>query len=94
MVKIINGWELHTNSYGYILQYNTGKTVIDKDGNESVVYTKTRYPKDIQHALKIVKREIIIDRIQNNEMILSDLIDYLDDLENRFDQLLKDIIKE
>lgn len=59
MVKIIDGWELSSNAYGYILQYNTGKTVIDKDGNESVVYIKTRYPKDIQHALKIVKGEIL-----------------------------------
>ena len=94
MVKTIDGWELHTNAYGYVLQYNTGKITIDKDGNKSIVYAKTKYPKDIKQALKIIKREMIIDHIQNNDIILSDLIEYLDDLENRFDQLLKDVIKE
>ena len=73
MVKIIDGWELHTNAYGYVLQYNTGKITIDKDGNKSIVYAKTKYPKDIKQALKIIKREMIIDHIQNNDIILSDL---------------------
>ena len=73
MVKIIDGWELHTNAYGYVLQYNTGKITTDKDGNKSIVYAKTKYPKDIKQALKIIKREMIIDHIQNNDIILSDL---------------------
>ena len=73
MVKTIDGWELHTNAYGYVLQYNTGKITIDKDGNKSIVYAKTKYPKDIKQALKIIKREMIIDHIQNNDIILSDL---------------------
>lgn len=94
MVKIINGWELHTNAYGYVLQYNTGKKIINKDGSENVVYSRTKYPKDIKQALRIIKREMIIDYVQNNDTTLSNLISYLDNLEDRFEQLLKDIIKE
>lgn len=94
MVKIIDGWELSSNAYGYILQYNTGKTYTDKNGSILPIYTNIKYPKDIKHALKIIRKNMIADHINNNDIILSDLINYLEDLENRFEELFNNKIKE
>lgn len=88
MIKLIDGWELDSDGMSYIVRKNSGKTYIDKQGKEIVVYSKTKYPRDIASGLRMVKNEVLKDDIANSDMNMDQLIKRIEELNDEFERLL------
>lgn len=91
MIKIFDGWEIVADMTGYMVRYNTGKKVVDKKGVESTVYTNVKYPRDITHALKIIKEFMLREKISKNNYDLQHAIEEIKAINEKFENELKKV---
>lgn len=74
MIKLIDNYEIHGNSYDYVLVQNSGK--VDKQGNP--VYKNLGYFRSIKSCIKACYRAMCLKAVEEEVLTLTEALDRFD----------------
>lgn len=94
MIKI-DEYGISADNYGYVVGVVRTKKII-KDGVESEVeyIANGCYPTTIKDAVRTILKKKQLELVQSTDMSLNTLLQGLDSLQQRFESILQQAIKE